>query len=159
MRKTILALAVAALCAMPTHAQKVYNEIMRLSKAGAADQNKTLDTRRIYQFKVDELNYMLMKTRELMPDSSMYMVDQQAYAMYEYVNLYVNTLSKSAKRKERDAVEELFKRASIANPRFRDTDTDLTLAYYRRDDYVIQFSLDTDWLKALEQVRKELAKE
>ena len=71
MRKIIF---MAALCLVTINisAQNVYKEILRLSKVGAADKTKDLDTRRVYQFKVDELNYMLMKTREQKPDTKMY---------------------------------------------------------------------------------------
>jgi hypothetical protein len=37
---------------------------------------------------------------------------------------------------------------------FNDTDKDLVLAYDNNENYITRFSLDTDWEKALQQVRK-----
>lgn len=135
-------------------AQDVYKEILKVSKAGAADTTKNLDTRRIYQFKIDELDYMLVKSRELMPDSSMAMIDRQAYAMYDYVQTFMKDLSQCKNERDKQQIITMYKEATIHNSRFNDADTELTLSYYRRDDYIIQFSLDTDWIMARNEVKK-----
>ncbi len=36
-------------------------------------------------------------------------------------------------------------------------DKDIVLAYYNREDYLTQFSLDTNWVAALADVKKKLA--
>lgn len=136
------------------YSQDVYKEILRISKIGAADTKKNLDTRRIYQFKVDELNYMLMKSSEQMPDSSMKMLDRQAYAVYDYVNSYISDLSRCENKKEKENIKIIYKEATIHNPRFNDMDKDLILSYYHRGDYITQFSLDTDWISAKEEVKR-----
>ena len=48
-----------------------------------------------------------------------------------------------------------FKNASISNSRFNDTDKELVLSYYDNSNYMTQFSLDTDWVKALAEVRRK----
>jgi hypothetical protein len=135
-------------------AQNVYNEILRLSKAVANDTTKDVETRKIATFKVDELNYMAMKSNEVMPDSTVRMLDYQAYAMYDFINLYIDRLSKTKRDAEKEVIRVQFKNASINNSRFNDMDKDLVLSYYNRNDYLTQFSLDTDWVKAIEEIRK-----
>lgn len=157
MRKIIF---MAALCLVTINisAQNVYKEILRLSKVGTADKTKDLDTRRVYQFKVDELNYMLMKTREQKPDTKMSTIDRQAYAMYDFVNSFITVLSKTKNKKKKQLIISIYKEATINNPLFKDNDKELVLSYYNREDYLIQFSLDTDWLKAREEVKKKMDK-
>jgi len=135
-------------------AQNVYNEILRLSKTVANDTTKNVETRKIATFKVDELNYMAMKSNEVMPDSTVRMLDYQAYAMYDFINLYIDRLSKAKRDAEKEVIRVQFKNASINNSRFNDMDKDLVLSYYNRNDYLTQFSLDTDWVKAIEEIRK-----
>ena len=85
-------------------AQEVYQEIMRLSKKVAEDKSKDLETRKVATFKVDELKYMAMKTRELMPDSTVRVLDVQAYAMYDFVNLFLRRLGEAKKKSAKEAV-------------------------------------------------------
>ena len=136
-------------------AQEVYQEIMRLSKKVAEDKSKDLETRKVATFKVDELKYMAMKTRELMPDSTVRVLDVQAYAMYDFVNLFLRRLGEAKKKSAKEAVITRFRAASINNSRFNDMDHDLVLSYYDNSNYLTRFSLDTDWVKALAEIRSQ----
>ena len=136
-------------------AQEVYQEIMRLSKKVAEDKSKDLETRKVATFKVDELKYMAMKTRELMPDSTVRVLDVQAYAMYDFVNLFLRRLGEAKKKSAKEAVIARFRTASINNSRFNDMDRDLVLSYYDNSNYLTRFSLDTDWVKALAEIRSQ----
>ena len=136
-------------------AQEVYQEIMRLSKKVAEDKSKDLETRKVATFKVDELKYMAMKTRELMPDSTVRVLDVQAYAMYEFINLFLRRLGEAKKKSAKEAVIARFRAASINNSRFNDMDRDLVLSYYDNSNYLTRFSLDTDWVKALAEIRSQ----
>ncbi|MDY6206858.1 MAG: hypothetical protein SPI30_08980 [Prevotella sp.] len=129
---------------------------MRLSKQEADDKSKSIELRKIATFKVDELDYMAMKTKELMPDSAVSVLDYQAYAMYDFINLFSNKLSKADKPKDRANIILMFKNASLNNPRFNDTDTELIMSYVGDERYITQFSLDTDWVKAIAEVRKKI---
>ena len=155
MKKTLL-ITMLCCCMASTQigAQNVYKEILRLSKTVANDTTKNVETRKIATFKVDELNYMAMKSNEVMPDSTVRMLDYQAYAMYDFINLYIDRLSKAKRDAEKEVIRVQFKNASINNSRFNDMDKDLVLSYYNRNDYLTQFSLDTDWVKAIEEIRK-----
>lgn len=136
-------------------AQEVYQEIMRLSKKVAEDKSKDLETRKVATFKVDELKYMAMKTRELMPDSTVRVLDVQAYAIYDFVNLFLRRLGEAKKKSAKEVVIARFRAASINNSRFNDMDRDLVLSYYNNSNYLTRFSLDTDWVKALAEIRSQ----
>lgn len=153
MRKGLIVILFAFIGLANVHAQEVYKEIMRVSDSIAHDRKQTLEARKIATFEKDGLKYMAMRTQEQMGDSAISVVDRQAYAMYEFVNLFVKQLSRAGKENQREAVISKFKKASLENPRFNDMDKDLTLAYCN-NNYPTQFSLDTDWEKALAEVRK-----
>ena len=73
-----------------------------------------------------------------------------------FVNLYMSKIGKIDKKKEKEKILNIFKIASINNPRFFDMDKSLVLSYYNNDNYLTQFSLDTDWVKAIAEARKVL---
>lgn len=156
MKKICIALLFAAISCTTADAQKVYHEILKLSEKVANDKSKDLQTRKVATFKVDELKYMAMKMRELMPDSTVTLLDNQAYAMYDFVNLYVKKLSEAKSKKDKALILDIFKSASIQNPWFNDMDLDLIEGYIRSEGYITSFSLDTNWMKAVEQARGEL---
>ena len=140
----------------PAKAQKVYGEIMRMSKAVANDKSKNLQTRKIATFKQDALMYMAMKARELMPDSTSRMLDVQALAMYEYVDLFMKHLTMEKKKKDQEAVIDLFSQVTLEHPRYNDLDKDVTLSYYNNRGFLTRFSLDTDWVVALDDIKRIL---
>ena len=155
MKKILIMALMSCTVCFTAQAQEVYKRILKVSKQTAADKSKSLDVRKVATFKVDELNYMAMKSKELMPDSTVRMLDRQAYAMHEFINLFFNRLSEAKKKAQKELVMARFKNASISNSRFNDTDKELVLSYYDNSNYMTQFSLDTDWVKALAEVRRK----
>ncbi len=155
MKKVIFTALLLCITVFSASAQEVYKEILRLSKDIAKDTKKDLESRKIATFKVDELQYMAMKTNELMPDSSVRVLDVQAYAMYEFVNLFVKRLAEAKKKTDKEIVKTRFMNASINNSRFNDMDKELVLSYYDNPNYLTRFSLDTDWVKALAEIRSK----
>lgn len=156
MKKLLLIALMACMSNICANGQDVYNEILKLSRKAMKDPSKSTQIKKINMFKVDELNYMAMKTKETMPDSAVTVLDYQAFAMYEFVNLYMDKIGKTEKKKEKTAILNIFKSASINNPRFFDMDKPLVLSYYNNENYLTQFSLDTDWVKALAEAKKML---
>ena len=154
MKKLIVAVAFLCSASITASAQQVYGEIMKMSKKVADDKSRSLQSRKIATFQVDALNYAAMKARELMPDSTARMLDVQALAMYEYVDLFTRQLTKETRRKDRQALIDLFRQVSLENPRYQDMDKDLVLSYCLKEGYLTQFSLDTDWVKALASVKR-----
>ena len=151
MKKIIIALLMFSLSTISANAQQVYQEVYRLSKKIADSTQLDIETRKIATFKVDALEYMAMKAAEVMPDSSMSMLDRQAYALYDFIDTFTRRLAKASKS-QKDAVVAIYRNASINNPWFNDEDTELVWSYYNNPNYVTQFSLDTDWQKADETV-------
>lgn len=165
MKRLFLFLIMALAMSGQAAAQDVANEIIKLSKAIVDDTKQDLQTRRIAYFKVNVINYMKMKVRdEVLRDTNdlkvfnenMKMLNEQSYAMYQFVNLFVKRLAESNKKEAKEVVMTRFRNASINNPLFNDMDLDLVLSYYNNPEYLTRFSLDTDWMKALEEVRDKL---
>ena len=160
MKKTVISLLLLAIGTLGLQAQEVFKEVRRLANTVANDTTKDITTRKIATFKVDALDYMQQKYYYEMSDSSVqlykYVLDHQALALYEYVDLFMKRLTPLKKKKEREQIVEAFKEASLGNSKFFDMDKDLVEAYILTPGYLTQFSLDTDWEKALEDVRQRL---
>lgn len=162
--KKILMTAVVLLLTASANAQDVFKLLLQDAKTVAEDKSKDLETRKIATFKYDELSYMAMKVRDdVLRDTTnleffnktVTMLNEQSLAMHEYIQLYMERLAKAKKKSDRDIVITIFKDASINNPLFNDMDKELILSYFNNDNFITQFSLDTDWVKALEAVRKK----
>lgn len=165
MKRIITTMVLALVIALGAGAQEVFNEIYRMAEKTAKDKQNTLDERKIATFKMDALSYMKTKTLDGMMAHSMQLADTlstttvtilnyQAYALYQFVNLYVKKLSKQDTNRGLAAVRKKFSDASLAHPYYHDLDRELVNAYVNNKDYPTPFSLDTDWVKALEEVKK-----
>ena len=109
--------------------QEAYNEAIRMAKEVADDTTKPLDERKVATFKKDAL----------------------------FINLFYGSYKMSPK-KDRPAIIERFKRVSLAHPRFHDPNKEYVLAYITNAGYITQFSLDTDWVAAYNDIRNRLQK-
>ena len=149
MKKLIL-LALLAI-ATTAQGQEAYNELRQKAKTTISNPNANAVVKQISQFKLDALNYMAMKMREVMPDSSATFLDKQAIAMDNFVNFYIEKIIESTKQPNVEQVKmiKMFMDASYSNPLFEDKDTELVLSYYNSADSMTRFSLDTDWRKAV----------
>ena len=101
-------------------AQEAYNEAIRMAKSVADDTSRSLEERKIATFKKDALYYLGSQSYKLTPDSSATMLDHQALALFQFINLFQGLLSMSPK-KDRAAVIYLFKSFSLAQPLFHNT--------------------------------------
>ncbi|MCH3993656.1 hypothetical protein NG821_02095 [Prevotella cerevisiae] len=162
MKRPILAIALMLLLAVPASAQDVLKDILKTSSAIAKDTTQNINDRKIAIFKVDELNYMKSKvTPDILANSKdmaffnkkIKMLNDQSLAMKMFCDLYLKREAE-CKSKNKDEVKKIFKDATKANPLFDEEDEDLNNSYYNRDDYPLQFVLNCDWTKALEQVRQ-----
>ena len=149
MKKLIL-LALLAI-ATTAQGQEAYNELRQKAKTTISNPNANAVVKQISQFKLDALNYMAIKMREVMPDSSATFLDKQAIAMDNFVNFYIEKLIESTKQPNVEQVKmiKMFMDASYSNPLFEDKDTELVLSYYNSADSMTRFSRDTDWRKAV----------
>ena len=136
--------------------QDIFNEVKKLKDNAEAlmnDTTKDLETRKIACFKNDALYYLIGKaaTEDTFTE---YELGVQANAMIDFVNLYMKRMAEVKKKKDRELIMIKFKDVTIQNSLFNDPDKELVYAYVDNDKYITQFSLDTDWTKALEAVRK-----
>ncbi|MBR3123555.1 MAG: hypothetical protein IKH48_05335 [Prevotella sp.] len=161
--KKILMTAVVLLLTASANAQDVFKLLLQDAKTVAEDKSKDLETRKIATFKYDELSYMAMQVRDdVLRDSTdldffnrtVTMLNEQSFAMYEFIEFYFERLAAAKKKEERDIVITVFRNASINHPLFNDMDKELILSYYNNENYLTRFSLDTDWVKALAVVRE-----
>ena len=161
--KKILMTAAVLLLTASANAQDVFKLLLQDAKTVAEDKSKDLETRKIATFKYDELSYMAMQVRDdVLRDSTdldffnrtVTMLNEQSFAMYEFIEFYFERLAAAKKKEERDIVITVFRNASINHPLFNDMDKELILSYYNNENYLTRFSLDTDWVKALAVVRE-----
>ena len=163
MKKFLFLIAVCCLTTTATKAQDVLNEIVKTSLSITNDTTLSHEVRKAAVFKYDAMTYLRSK---MLPASAVLSdnvdlkkfneiirtLNEQALAMNQYVTLYEKRL-KEAKKKNKDVVMKLFKMATKDHPYFNDEDTEVTMAYYNREDYPVQFCLDCNWVKSLEFIR------
>lgn len=156
-KKTLLSLVLGCGMTLSVHAQSVYNEIREKSQTSVTQATNDV-VKQINQFKVDALDYMLIKMREQMPDSTTSFLDKQAFAMNNFVNFYIQQITEMRTMPQAYQVKvmQLFMDASLSNPLFNDSDKELTLGYFANSSCLTRFSLDTDWRKASAAVAIEI---
>lgn len=163
MKRLLMTTLIACVGVISMNAQEVFKDMVKTNQSIAADKSKDLEVRKIATFKHDALSYMAMKVRDdVLADTTnlefakqiAQHLNEQSYSLHEFVNLYIKRLTAATKKKDREIVAAQFKNASLANPYYNDEDYDLVRAYCDNNNFITQFSLDTDWKKALEQVRK-----
>lgn len=158
MKNIFISIVFSLLPLIGINAQDAYNEIRSKSVAQVNDPLTNDMVRQINQFKVDALDYMLIKMREQMPDSNAIFLDHQAVSMNGFIGLYIKKILEFKDLPEARQVKIIkkFMDASYSNPLFNDPDTELTLGYYSKGDCLTRFSLDTDWQKALAAIENSL---
>ncbi len=156
MKKILVALML--FIGMNAQAQEVFNELRQKNKAVIENPESNGLARSISQFKYDALNYLAIKMQEEMPDSSVYYLDSQAFAMNQYVAFYIEKLIQYNNMPQTLQTEmtKMFMETSKNNPLFKDKDKELVLSYYNNGENLIRFSLDTDWEKALGIIKKKM---
>lgn len=160
MKKLMILMLLASLTTAIS-AQEVYAEIKAMAQKKVDDPHTAAVVKDINRFQIDALNYMGMKMKEEIPDSSAAYLDNQAYALYNYVNMYLKTLRmrKNDPQKTQLANIKLFIDASTSSPLFGDkADKEYVMSYFNNPDSPIRFSLDTNWIKAYVLVAESLKK-
>jgi hypothetical protein len=155
MKKMIMTLLMLCCIGVSASAQDIYNEVKRMQKNFETvkyDKTKKLDERKVASFQWDAIEYMLFKAND---DSTFTerQLGEQTLALTEFVKLYFKRLSEKSKDKDKNIVVARFRNASLSNSLFNDLDKDLVLAYVNSSKFPTPFSLDTNWVKALAQIR------
>lgn len=157
MKKLFIILALVCMSVLSTSAQEIYDEVRRIekeAKAFANDTKNNLDARKIATFKYDAIYYLVDKASQE-PLFSEYELGVQTNAMIEFVNLFVSKLSTLKKNKDKDMLKAVFRTATINNSLFNDVDKEVIYSYVDNENFITQFSLDTDWPKALAEVQSK----
>lgn len=157
MKKLFIILALVCMSVLSTSAQEIYDEVRRIEKevkAFANDTKNNLEARKIATFKYDAIYYLIDKASQE-PLFSEYELGVQTNAMIEFVNLFVSKLSTLKKNKDKDMLKAVFRTATINNSLFNDVDKEVIYSYVDNENFITQFSLDTDWPKALAEVQSK----
>lgn len=157
MKKLFIILALVCMSVLSTSAQEIYDEVRRIekeAKAFANDTKNNLEARKIATFKYDAIYYLVDKASQESLFSE-YELGVQTNAMIEFVNLFVSKLSTLKKNKDKDMLKAVFRTATINNSLFNDVDKEVIYSYVDNENFITQFSLDTDWPKALAEVQSK----
>lgn len=155
MKKLLIILLILCATATRMSAQDIYNEVKRIEKQAetlANDTTKNINERKIACFKYDAIYYLIEHASQE-DRFTEYELGQQTDALIEFVNLYVKRLANAGK-KDKDLLKAKFRTASINNSLFNDLDKELVYSYVDNENFITHFSLDTDWVRALEEVKK-----
>ncbi len=153
MKKTLLTLVMLCIAICQASAQDIFNEVKNLMDNYQKVKNDTtqnLDVRKIATFKWDAIYYMVYQAT----DETETELGTQVSAMIDYVTLYLKQLKEAKSQQKKELVISKFKNATLENALFNDQDKDVIYAYVDNPDFLTHFSLDTDWVKALEEVKK-----
>ena len=153
MKKTIMTLVLLCLAICQASAQDIFNEVKNLMDNYEKVKNDTtlnLDVRKIATFKWDAIYYMVYQAS----DETEGELGTQVSAMIDYVTLYLKELKEAKTQQKKEVVASKFKTATLENARYNDQDKEVIYAYVDNPDFLTHFSLDTDWVKALEEVKK-----
>lgn len=158
MRKLFIAMLLACGGTVSSQAQEVYSEVLQMAKEKIESPSTPQIVKDINQFKVNALNYLGMKTREVMPDAPVSVLDDEAYALHNFIGSYLQAIvaTKDQPKAFQNKVMQLFVEASIACPLFNDTEKETTLYYFNNSESLTRFSLDTDWVKAFQRITESL---
>ncbi len=141
-------------------AQDFFLSLREKAVAAINNPNTAPLLKEMNQFKLDALDYMVIKMKEEKPDSSVVFLDKQAYALNNFLLFYIQSIidSQSLPKVYQVKVIKLFMDASYSNPLFDDKDRELTLSYYNNGKSMTRFSLDTNWQIAYIAASTELKK-
>jgi len=151
MKKIIITMLLLLTTMNTVMAQEVYLEIRKMAQEKVEDPKSAPIVKNINKFKLDALNYMALKMREEMPDSSAQFLDDMALALHMFITNYSKDLVSSSKQPAayQAKVIRAYVDASYSNPLFKDNDEDTVLAYFLDANSITRFSFDTDWRRAL----------
>lgn len=137
--------------ATSSSAQEIYYEIKHKAQANVSDPSTNALIKQFSLFKIEALNYLAIKMKEEMPDSSALLLDKEALALNTFLTIYTNALVENSQMPpaHQKKVISAFMDASYENPLFNDPDKELVLAFFRNGESLTRFSLDTDWRRAV----------
>lgn len=155
MKKIILTLVLCAFAFTGMQAQEILKEVKSIEQKQLDiknDATKPLEVRKVASFKADAIFYLVLKASQTEGFTET-QLGEQTSAMIDFVNLYVKRLGDCKKKADKDMLMAKFRAASVNHALFNDMDKEVVYAYVDNDKYITQFSIDTDWVKALEEIK------
>lgn len=155
MKKIVMLLAFTCMFAVNAASQEIYKEVNRIMHQAEAiknDAKRNLEERKIATFKADAIFYLISKAAQNEHFTELEL-GKQTNTMIDFVNSFVKRLSRSSKKRDKEILMARFKNATIQNSLFNDPEKEVTYAYVDNEKFITQFSIDTDWVKALNAVR------
>lgn len=152
MKKIIMTLMLLCTVVVQASAQDIFTEVKKIMDGYQKVKNDTtqnLEIRKIATFKWDAIYYMVYQSSDETESS----LGTQVSSMIDFVNLYLKRLKDAKTKQAKELVAAKFKNATIENARYNDQDKELIYAYVDNPNFLTQFSLDTDWVKALDDVK------
>lgn len=155
MKKLLLSLILICAVASSVPAQDIYNEVKHILQEVEKikyDTSKNIEDRKIAAFKWDAIYYMIMKAAA---DDKFTEVElgKQTNAMIDFVNSFAKRYAQASRKSDREALTAAFKKASLSYPLFNDNEKDIVNAYVDNPKFITQFSIDCNWVRALEAVK------
>ena len=155
MKKLLLSLILICAVASSVSAQDIYNEVKHILQEVEKikyDTSKNIEDRKIAAFKWDAIYYMIMKAAA---DDKFTEVElgKQTNAMIDFVNSFTKRYAQASRKSDREALTAAFKKASLSYPLFNDNEKDIVNAYVDNPKFITQFSIDCNWVRALDAVK------
>ena len=156
MKRLFITLGLVFTLSASVSAQDIYYEVRRSAQENIDNPATNPIVKQFSLFKLEALNYMAIKMKEVMPDSTAEFLDHEALALNTFLTSYTASLmeSKDEPAAYQVKVIKAYMDASYSNPLFNDPDKEMVLAYYRNGKCLTRFSLDTDWRRALLAARE-----
>ncbi len=151
MKRLFLGALLCCLATIQASSQDIYSEVKNMMDSYQSikdNASKSLDERKVATFKWDAIYYLVTQANS----QSEVELGAQVAAMTDFVNLYLKQLQEAKGNQARQVVMSKFKNASLENALYNDTDKELIYAYVDNNNFLTQFSLDTDWVRALQVV-------
>lgn len=151
MKKILLSVIFAVAATLTTQAQDIYLEIKQSAQDNVNNPATNELVKAFSSFKIDALDYMAIKMKEVIPDSSATFLDKEALSLNIFLTKYTTALLANSEQPANYQLKiiKAFMDASYSNPLFNDPDQELTLSYFNNGNSLTRFSLDTDWRRAV----------
>ena len=160
MKRLFITLGFVFTLSASVSAQDIYYEVRRSAQENIDNPATNPIVKQFSIFKLEALNYMAIKMKEVMPDSTAEFLDHEALALNTFLTSYTASLmeSKDEPTAYQVKVIKAYMDASYSNPLFNDSDKEMVLAYYKNGNSMTRFSLDTDWRRAILAARESMKK-
>ena len=98
MKRLFIILFATFALATTSSAQEIFYEIKNSAEANIANPSANPLVKKFSRFKVEALNYMAMKMREEMPDSTVELLDKEALSLNTFLTIYTNALVENSQQ-------------------------------------------------------------